>query len=62
MSEKRIQPCLCGNQDPALIFTVLNGWQIYCSDCGAETEGDVDRNDAIEWWNCTNRKDEFCDE
>jgi DnaJ-class molecular chaperone len=43
--------CFCGNTNLQIFHTVLDGWQVYCPNCGDKTEGDVDREEAINWWN-----------
>ena len=49
--EDDIAPCFCGCRTLKVFYTVLNGWQVYCPSCGDETDGDVDKNEAIRWWN-----------
>ena len=49
--DDEIVPCCCGCRNLQVYHTVLNGWQVYCPNCGEETDGDVDREEAIKWWN-----------
>ena len=49
--EPELNACSCGCQNLQVYHTVLNGWQVYCPNCGEETEGDVDKTEAISWWN-----------
>jgi hypothetical protein len=43
--------CFCGNENLQVFHTVMDGWQVYCPNCGDKTDGDVDREEAINWWN-----------
>lgn len=49
--EDNLTPCFCGCRNLQVYHTVLNGWQVHCPNCGEETDGDVDRDEAINWWN-----------
>lgn len=49
--EPELVACACGNTNLQVFHTVLNGWQVYCPKCGDKTDGDIDRDEAINWWN-----------
>lgn len=49
--EPELAACFCGNTNLDVFHTVLDGWQVYCPNCGEKTEGDIDREEAIRWWN-----------
>ena len=55
--ELELIACFCGNTNLQVFHTVLDGWQVYCPNCGEKIEGNVDRNEAVRWWNYLHEKD-----
>ena len=41
--------CVCGCH-PSVQFTVMDGWHVYCPNCGRESEGSCDRHEALVGW------------
>ena len=46
--------CACGNHNLQVYHTVLDGWVVYCPECGFEVSGNIDRDSAVEYWNHKN--------
>lgn len=47
--------CSCGNHKLQVYHTVLDGWVIYCPECGFNVSGNIDKNSAVEYWNLKNQ-------
>ena len=52
--EEELQPCACGNHNLQVYHTVLDGWVVYCPECGYKVDENIDRASAIEYWNSKN--------